>query len=138
MELVFDEKDIDAIMASITKAVDNIDYAPCAEIAATGVRTNFDMGGRYGNQEGGGGQNKWIPRTRQYPWPTLRKTGRLQGSTRYTIEKDGFSLDNDVFYGLFHQKGTRKMVSRPWMVVQDKDLEDITDEMDRQIQEGLE
>lgn len=66
-----------------------------------------------------GGQ-KWKGRTRNYPWPTLRKTSRMfQDAVRavkgtYSITKKvRFRLNRiGAYYARFHQYGTPRMPAR--------------------------
>lgn len=72
-----------------------------------------------------GPDGAWAPRTRQYAWPILIKTGALQyaagtegGQGNISRWKSGwaeFGLDvNVVNYAAFHEYGTSRMPARPW------------------------
>jgi phage gpG-like protein len=76
--------------------------------------------------------NAWAPRTRDYPWLTLRKTlkmmsaASIKGATgnfeeiqhrRLTLGVDG----RGVFYAKFHQFGTRKMPARRFLYLRSDD-----------------
>jgi phage gpG-like protein len=60
----------------------------------------------------------WDPRTRDYAWPLMRRTGRLfqslttlQGAPN-EINRMNATFGTDVEYAKFHQSGTRKMAKR--------------------------
>lgn len=72
-----------------------------------------------------GPDGPWAPRTRNYPWPILIKTGFLiRAATesnapgnihRYRGDALEFGVDVSVVnYAGFHEYGTRKMPARPW------------------------
>lgn len=72
-----------------------------------------------------GPSGPWAPRTRQYPWPILIKTGKLQYAAatqngagninRFRLDVAEFGLDVGVVnYAAFHEYGTSRMPARPW------------------------
>lgn len=56
---------------------------------------------------------RWKRRKKAYPWPILNKTLLLRKSWRARqAGRNGVYLTNPVYYAVFHQRGTRKMVAR--------------------------
>jgi len=60
----------------------------------------------------------WDPRTRDYTWPLMRRTGKLfqslitlQGAPN-EINRMNATFGTDVEYAKFHQNGTRNMPKR--------------------------
>ena len=51
----------------------------------------------------------------------LSDTGRLRGSISAVIGPAEVEIGTNVFYGKFHQHGTRKMVARPFLGLTDGD-----------------
>ena len=59
-------------------------------------------------------------------WPLLRKTGRMQDSTRFRAGGQPMSFyANTVYYGPFLQYGTSKMVARRWLGLGPKVLQEM-------------
>ena len=60
----------------------------------------------------------WSPRTSDYGWPIMRRTGRLEESLvdlsgpATVITPKGARFGTDVEYAKFHQSGTRHMPKR--------------------------
>ena len=59
----------------------------------------------------------------------LSDTGRLRGSISAVIGAHEVEVGTNVFYGKFHQYGTRKMVARPFLGLTDGD----SDELERTV-----
>jgi phage gpG-like protein len=80
------------------------------------IDKNFNVGGR----------PKWQPRTKTYSWPILVKSAALRLSVRY--EAFAFSLrligGEGLPYADAHQYGTGKMPARPYIVVQQEDIDE--------------
>ena len=66
----------------------------------------------------------WRPRTRQYSWPILNKTGAMKRSfsLKPTSPKDHIIAFNQLenSYFRYHQLGTRKMPQRAMFVLSSK------------------
>lgn len=79
-----------------------------------------------------GDNGPWAPRTRQYYWPILIKTGKLIESVRDTGHPDNITrVDSNtletgsiVNYAAFHQYGTRFMVARPFVWASEEALDE--------------
>lgn len=93
-------------------------------VAEEAIAVNFLDG-----KEAGGGA--WAPRKRNYPWPTLIKTGHLMRSATTEqepghIEHIGdreMSTGTSVAYAGFHEYGTERMPARPFEAVPDSALD---------------
>ena len=63
---------------------------------------------------------KWAPRVQPTgPWPLLKKSGKMFGSTKFKAGERPFDFKATVGvkYGGFHQQGTSKMAQRRWLGV---------------------
>jgi phage gpG-like protein len=80
-----------------------------AELLQKTFQLNFDV---RGDTFGG-----WAPRTRDYGWPLLEKTGAMRKSFFTTVAADMAVLGNTSPYFKYHQLGTRKMPQRLMMKV---------------------
>jgi len=84
-------------------------------IGERAISANFDRRGRSTGEA-------WAPRKRRYRHPILEKTGRMRRSA--TTEGAAGHVEGignreahsgtSVFYSIFHQLGTSKMVARPF------------------------
>ena len=64
-----------------------------------------------------------LVKLRKYPGqPILRATGEMQDTARIVPQDEGFAVQT-TSYGKYHQFGTSRMVSRPWMGIPDTSLE---------------
>lgn len=54
----------------------------------------------------------WAPRKRPRPWPKLDRSGRLRGAFRLRVFRYGFRITNATPYGIYHQRGTKRMARR--------------------------
>lgn len=59
----------------------------------------------------------WRPSTaaRRKGGSLLQDTGALMGGIHKSVAGDTLTVGSGVFYGAFHQFGTRKMVARPFL-----------------------
>ena len=55
----------------------------------------------------------------------LSDTGRLRGSISAVIGGGAVEVGTNVFYGKFHQRGTRKMVARPFLGLTSDDRDEV-------------
>lgn len=78
---------------------------------------------------------RWDPRKPPTgSWPILRKSGRMQDSTKFTSSgKMLFEAKTAVNYGSFHQNGTSKMPRRRWLGIGG----DVTDKMAKVIAKNI-
>ena len=125
-------------MGDLTPVMEEI-----GELIVSSVQENFNRGGRY-SEPGSwrGGNKKWKKlapstireRERQGYWPgqILVRTGRLKNSIFYEAGKDHVTVGTNVVYAAIHQFGGKagrkhaaKIPARPFLVVQDEDLEEI-------------
>jgi phage virion morphogenesis protein len=69
----------------------------------------------------------WRPSTaaRRSGGMILSDTGRLRGSISALVGMDQVEAGTNVQYGKYHQKGTRKMVARPFMGLTQQDEQEI-------------
>lgn len=109
-----------------------------AEIIEASIRTNFEVGGRFGNGRFGSGSQKWYrsKRAEICGGKTLIKTGNLMNSIKVIVSNtmDGISIDIKVgaSYGKYHQDGTKKLPPRPFLTLQLEDLRRIGEVMGRE------
>jgi phage virion morphogenesis protein len=66
-----------------------------------------------------------IARRRKKSSSILTDTGRLMGSISHTSSARQAIIGTNVFYGPFHQRGTSRMVARPFLGVGAKDMAEI-------------
>ena len=79
------------------------------------VRNNFLQEGR---------PERWAERKDPYSWwPLLRKSGRLYGSIFYEADRDSLTVDHDTPYGDYLDQGTEYMPARPFLIMQDEDVQ---------------
>ncbi len=106
-------------------------FSEIAVIVSESIKCNFDEGGRYGGGKAGGGTEKWEPpkRVKRYGGKTLVDTGRLRNSIGVIVSnvQNGISvkMEAGVEYGAIHQSGGRRTPRRPFLVIQDEDIEKI-------------
>lgn len=55
----------------------------------------------------------------------LSDTGRLRGSISSIIGANQVEVGTNLFYGKFHQRGTRKMVARPFVGLSGRDSSEL-------------
>lgn len=104
------------------------------QVIRTSIEDNFRVGGRFGNDNVyGGGSNRWAPiSTRESQDPRiLVDTADMLNSLDVRVEIfDGKLLVTASvrpFYGRFHEEGTSRMPARPFLVIQDEDIETIAE-----------
>ena len=56
----------------------------------------------------------------------LVDTGRLRNSISSVVTGSTARIGTNVFYAKFHQEGTRKMVARPFLGINQQDLSELT------------
>jgi phage virion morphogenesis protein len=66
-----------------------------------------------------------IARKRGGQGQILSDTGRLRGSISAVIGAHEAEVGTNVFYGKFHQNGTRKMMARPFLGLTDGDRDEL-------------
>lgn len=81
-----------------------------------------------------GRPSSWAPLAKSTLKQKLRKgyssrplvrTGILKASIAPSVDSQGFKIGTSVSYAKYNQFGTRKMPSRPFVIFQDQDIEDI-------------
>jgi len=55
---------------------------------------------------------KWAPRKRSYPWPILRKSGKLKATWSDNIQSLSMVISNPVKYAKYHHFGTFRLPVR--------------------------
>jgi phage virion morphogenesis protein len=77
------------------------------------------------------GGGKWAPlkpssvRGRRTPRDILVDTGRLRNSIASKVYGHTAEIGTNVFYGKFHQFGTKKMVARPFLGIDSSDVAEL-------------
>jgi phage virion morphogenesis protein len=67
----------------------------------------------------------------------LLDTGRLRNSIASKVYGFTAEVGTNVFYGLYHQKGTRKMVARRFLGINEADAREIEQAISRYLEAGL-
>ena len=125
------------------------------ELLVSSVQENFNREGRY-SEPGSwrGGSKRWQPlapstikqRERLGYWPgqILTRTGRLKASITYHAGRDYVAVGTNLVYAAIHQFGGKagrghraNIPARPFLVVQDEDLDEIREIIARAILKGL-
>jgi len=95
----------------------NLPMDEIAELLLASVQRNFDEEGR---------PDRWDPRVEPTgSWPLLNKTGNLIASLGTDINGDIVSVTNSASYAGYLNEGTEKMVARPFMMIQESDMDAI-------------
>jgi phage virion morphogenesis protein len=122
------------------------------EIVLSSVEKNFEAEGRYesaGSWRGGGTRWKDLAestkaaRAKQGKWPGKKlqmSQGGLATSINKSVTKDAVTVGTNKAYGAIHQfggqagRGRRVTIpARPFLVVQDEDIEDMVEILDNHI-----
>lgn len=138
---------IDAFVADLMRFSENNNreplYEEIGEIIVASIEKNFREGGRYGIGDDGefvGGPSRWIPsgRAERQSGQTLLDTGQLSTSITYNATASGVTFGSNKVYAAIHhyggQTGNNKAVTilpRPYLVIQDEDLEEIAHAAER-------
>lgn len=139
----------------VTSKINKINYTSIApyirEILMTSINRNFQVGGRYGNDNPfGGGNKKWVKSKRAIlqSGMTLLDTGQLAASIRVNVKFEGNKLKivigSNKTYAAQHQFGFKSRTStnvkrfksytkshkftipaRPFIVIQNEDIVNI-------------
>jgi phage gpG-like protein len=132
---------IDAFVADLLKFSENNNreplYEEIGEILVASIEKNFREGGRYGIGDDGefvGGSTHWIESKRalKQSGKTLVDTAQLSTSITYEATASGVEVGTNKIYGAIQhfggETGKDKAVTllpRPYLVIQDEDLEAI-------------
>lgn len=110
-------------------------YAPAfpdiEQVIRSSIEENFRVGGRFGNANPwGGGTERWAPVKSDDPGKRiLVDEADMLNSIDVRVEILGgeivISLISRPFYSRFHMEGTSRMPARPFLVLQDKDVQQI-------------
>jgi len=82
--------------------------------------------------------SRWAPRKPPTgSWPTLRKSGKMQDSTKFSAPGTMlFTARTGVNYGGFHMSGTSKMPQRRWLGIGSPLISDMEKEVAKHIFKG--
>ena len=134
---------IDDLQEQFTSLLQNIDYSPIfpliEQVLQTSIDRNFSEGGRYGeNNQFGGGFTKWkkSKRAMKQNGQTLVDTGQLAASIRVNVAQESglitVEIGSNKVYAAIHNFGGQTgrnrsvtMPARPFLVIQDEDIEEI-------------
>ena len=112
--------DTNSVLNGIDSIMDdgrNLPLSEIAELLLASVQRNFDEEGR---------PDRWEPRVEPTgSWPLLNKTGNLISSLGTDINGDTVSVTNSAPYAGYLNEGTGKMVERPFMMIQEEDMDAI-------------
>ena len=112
--------DVSNLMRRFEKFAQKLDTLPWFKVgtmAQNSIVDNFIQQGR---------PKKWAPRKQTYSHPPLDKTGKMKSSIDQKPIPNGVSVGTrGIFYAGFQQKGTKKMVARPFVMVQPDDVKEI-------------
>jgi phage gpG-like protein len=137
MERILELKEM--IEGEIKKSAINKAMSVVPDIVSESIQRNFEEGGRYGGGKAGGGTEKWEPskRVKRYGGKTLVNTGRLRNSIGVIVSnvQNGISvkMEAGVEYGAIHQSGGRRTPRRPFLVIQDEDIERIGEAIEKEM-----
>jgi phage gpG-like protein len=96
---------------------ENLPMSEIAELLLESVRENFAQEGR---------PSPWAARVEPTgSWPLLNKSGSLLGGIESNVTGDQVEITHDTAYGDYLDQGTSRMVARPFMLVQDEDIDAI-------------
>lgn len=113
-----------------------------AEIGDSSIQQNFRVGGRFGSGEFGGGTQRWpeSERARTEGGRTLLDTAHLSASVTSSVSGNSVSWGTNLVYAATMQFGRKKdggtsdpdgdgfvIPPRPFVVLQDIDIEDMID-----------
>lgn len=110
------------------------------------IELNFKQGGRFGSGKFGGGTNKWIESKRaiKESGQTLQDTGSLKSNVgvqiTYNSGQFNITLTAGKLYSAAHNFGHSykpKLPKRPFLVIQDEDIELIKEWVVEYITENL-
>lgn len=110
-------------------------------ILLTSIDRNFSEGGRYGTENVfGGGSTRWKPsgRAQRDGGQTLVDTGQLAASIQVNVVGNSVQIGTNKIYGAIHNYGgtagrnqSARIPARPFLVIQNEDLEDIGESLAR-------
>jgi phage virion morphogenesis protein len=103
-------------------------WAEVAELILTSVVRNFSAGGR---------PQRWAP-LKVGGASHLNKTGRLRNSIVPRSDSDSATVGTNVIYAATHQFGRGAIPARPFLVLQDEDIDEIGRIIGRRIVEPFE
>jgi phage gpG-like protein len=90
-----------------------------AQLMLESIDNNFAQEGR---------PEPWVPRVEPTgTWPLLQKTGNLRNSFYPIITETGVEIVSDAHYAEYLDRGTDRMVARPFFLIQDDDESKIVD-----------
>lgn len=145
IKIEVDDKGMQKMLRELSERMEDLTpvMRRIGELLVSSVQENFNREGRY-SEPGSwrGGPKRWQElapstirqRERQGYWPgqILTRTGRLKSSINYHAGKDHVVVGTNLIYAAIHQFGGKagrghraNIPARPFLVVQDEDLEEI-------------
>ena len=114
----------------VVKRADTLPWLAAGVNLKLSVQKNFDVGGRYNaaSSENQGGNNRWVPRKKNYSHPVLKKTGKLKMNHSVRVTQNGVAVENrGLVYNAVHNYGYNfgGIPRRAYLVAQENDLKDI-------------
>jgi len=117
MNIEIDYSDVTDMVNEMMDANEHLPLPEIEELAVESVHQNFDSGGR---------PDAWDPAILPMDRPLLVDTGALRESIEaVAIDTNRVSLDSPLDYAAYLNEGTDKMVARPFMLLQQEDVDEI-------------
>lgn len=118
VDIEFDTKDLKKSLKKLQEEIDRLPpevYTSIADLALKSVQTNFELGGR---------PSTWERKKNGEP-SFLQKTGALKESINTTVQGNTIEIGSPLDYAVFNQEGTGHIPSRPFILLQKEDEEEI-------------
>ena len=139
--------DFEIYLAGILSTIDLSPlFSRIEQLIKSSIELNFKQGGRFGSGKFGGGDNKWIKSKRaiQQSGQTLQDTGSMKigvgVKVSYSSGQFNVTLSAGKLYSAAHNFGYSsrpKLPARPFLVIQDSDIEEIQQMVVEYIHEHL-
>ena len=146
-QITVDDRDLQEKLAKLDKAVFNTKpfFEEVGEILKTSIVRNFEVGGRYSVVgDWHGGNLKWQETVAKTGRKILVKESLLLGSINWQAGLDSVEVGSNVAYSAIHNFGGKAGINksvdipgRPFLVVQDEDLEQIVEVAEEFILRGI-
>jgi len=130
----------DGLESYLVGIFSQVDFSPLFKQIETLIKSsidrNFKAGGRFGTGKFGGGSNQWVKsaRSKKQSGQTLQDTGSMKlgvgVQVSYNSGQFNVTITAGKVYSAAHNFGhisRPKLPARPYLVIQDEDLEDIVE-----------